>query len=138
MIKNYVLYKGTEVQCLTRCDETEIEAYNQDYIEVEEDSLNFTSDKVYTVEDGKLCIKDRIDTDYLISKINNEYSLAVAALKTCEYETWLKQESEAVSYTEDNTSATPFIDSMCEARGCTKEYLGSKHQWALQIKRRYW
>jgi len=124
MIKNYILYNSNgEVTQGVKCNETEIEAYNQDYIVIEEDSFKFSSDKVYTVENNELCIRDRTDTGYLISEVNKEYKSSIAALKTPEYETWLKQESEAIAYTKDTTSDTPFIDGICASRGCTKEYL---------------
>lgn len=67
---------------------------------------------------------------YALKDINKEYEDAVRNLTIdtpdSEKQTWLKQENEARAYISDNTTQTPLIDAMCEARNCTKEYMVNK------------
>ena len=65
-----------------------------------------------------------------LKKINSEYEKAIIALTTdvppSEQMTWYKQEIEARAYSNDNTVATPLIDSIVASRGVTKDYLVAK------------
>ena len=73
MIKSYLLHNedGT-IKQFTRCDETEIELYQSEYIEYSEDSFEFDSNYNYKVEDGQVIKTERNDAAYLIqvSKAN--------------------------------------------------------------------
>ena len=52
--------------------------------------------------------------DAALDKVYEQYPHHEAA-------TWFKQEQEALAYTADNNANTPFLNSMAEARGVTKE-----------------
>ena len=73
MIKNYLLHNedGT-IKQFTRCDESEIELYQSEYIEYSEDSFEFDSNYTYKVENGGVVKTERTDEIYLkqISKAN--------------------------------------------------------------------
>lgn len=73
MIKSYLLHNedGT-IKQFTRCDETEIELYQSEYIEYSEDSFEFDSDYNYKIEDGQVIKTERNDAAYLsqVSKSN--------------------------------------------------------------------
>ena len=73
MIKSYLLHNedGT-IKQFTRCDETEIELYQSEYIEYSEDSFEFDSNYTYKVENGEVVKTERTDEIYLkqISKAN--------------------------------------------------------------------
>ena len=73
MIKNYLLHNedGT-IKQFTRCDETEIELYQSEYIEYSEDNFEFDSNYTYKVENGGVVKTERTDEIYLkqISKTN--------------------------------------------------------------------
>ena len=73
MIKSYLLHNedGT-IKQFTRCDETEIELYQSEYIEYSEDSFEFDSNYTYKVENGGVVKTERTDEIYLkqISKAN--------------------------------------------------------------------
>ena len=72
-IKNYLLHNedGT-IKQFTRCDESEIELYQSEYIEYSEDSFEFDSNYTYKVENGGVVKTERTDEIYLkqISKAN--------------------------------------------------------------------
>ena len=67
---------------------------------------------------------------YRLMIINREYESAVANLTEGipkdERDTWVKQESEARLWVVDNNSLTPLLSAMCEARGCSLEYMVGK------------
>ena len=73
MIKSYLLHNedGT-IKQFTRCDESEIELYQSEYIEYSEDSFEFDSNYTYKVENGGVVKTERTDEIYLkqISKAN--------------------------------------------------------------------
>ena len=73
MIKSYLLHNedGT-IKQFTRCDETEIELYQSEYIEYSEDNFEFDSNYTYKVENGGVVKTERTDEIYLkqISKAN--------------------------------------------------------------------
>ena len=73
MIKSYLLHNedGT-IKQFTRCDETEIELYQSEYIEYSEDNFEFDSNYTYKVENGGVVKTERTDEIYLkqISKTN--------------------------------------------------------------------
>lgn len=73
MIKSYLLHNedGT-IKQFTRCDESEIELYQSEYIEYSEDSFEFDSNYTYKVENGGVVKTERTDETYLkqISKAN--------------------------------------------------------------------
>ena len=131
MIKNYLLHNedGT-IKQFTRCDETEIELYQSEYIEYSEDSFEFDSNYTYKVENGGVVKTERNDNSYLLSKANADFEAAISSLTssvpTSEISTWTKQESEARAYLLDSNASTPFIDAICLARDCDKSYLIGK------------
>ena len=105
---------------------------NNDYIML--DIENPISNHIEN-EDGTISITFRELTSaellpYALKDINKEYEDAVRNLTIdtpdSEKQTWLKQESEARAYKNDNTTPTPLIDVMCETRKCTKEYIVNK------------
>lgn len=67
---------------------------------------------------------------YKLMMINREYEEAVNNLtediSKDEKDTWVKQESEARAWVVDNNSPTPLLSAMCEARGCSLEYMVGK------------
>ena len=73
MIKSYLLHNedGTIKQFI-RCDETEIELYQSEYIEYSEDNFEFDSNYTYKVENGGVVKTERTDEIYLkqVSKTN--------------------------------------------------------------------
>ena len=73
MIKNYILHNedGT-IKQFTRCDETEIELYQSEYIEYSEDSFEFDSNYTYKIENNEVVKTERSDSAYLsqVSKAN--------------------------------------------------------------------
>lgn len=131
MIKSYLLHNedGT-VKQFTRCDETEIEMYQSEYIEYSEDSFEFDSNYTYKIESNKVVKTERNDKSYLLSKVNADFETAISSLTssvpTSEIATWPDQKAEAKAWTLDNSAATPLIDSICLTRECDKEYLVSK------------
>ena len=73
MIKSYLLHnEDGSIKQFTRCDETEIELYQSEYIEYSEDSFEFDSDYNYKIEDGQVIKTERNDAAYLsqVSKAN--------------------------------------------------------------------
>lgn len=131
MIKSYMLYDSeNNVTQFTRCDETEIDLYQSNYIEIEEDNFVFDLNYDYTINNGEIVSTKKNNPEYLLLNVNKEYEDAVRNLTIdtpdSEKQTWVKQENEARAYKSDNTALTPLIDVMCEARNCTKEYMVNK------------
>ena len=131
MIKSYLLHNedGT-IKQFTRCDETEIELYQSEYIEYSEDSFEFDSNYTYKIENNEVVKTERNDNSYLLSKANADFEAAISSLTssvpTSEISTWTKQEQEARAYLLDSNASTPFIDAICSARDCDKSYLVGK------------
>ena len=131
MIKNYLIHNedGT-IKQFTRCDETEIELYQSEYIEYNEDSFEFDSNYIYKIENNEVVKTERNDNSYLLSKANADFETAISSLTSSvpasEISTWTKQESEARAYLLDSNASTPFIDAICLARECDKSYLVGK------------
>ena len=131
MIKSYLLHNedGT-IKQFTRCDETEIELYQSEYIEYSEDSFEFYSNYTYKIENNEVVKTERNDNSYLLSKANADFEAAISSLTsstpTSEISTWTKQEQEARAYLLDSNASTPFIDAICLARECDKSYLVAK------------
>ena len=131
MMKSYLLYNedGT-IKQFTRCDETEIELYQSEYIEYSEDSFEFDSNYTYKIENNEVVKTERNDNSYLLSKANADFEAAISSLTSSvpvsEISTWTKQEQEARAYLLDDTASTPFIDAICLARDCDKSYLVGK------------
>ena len=131
MIKNYILYNedGT-IKQFTRCDESEIELYQSEYIEYSEDSFEFNSNYTYKIENNEVVKTERNDNSYLLSKANADFEAAISSLTSSvpvsEISTWTKQEQEARAYLLDSNASTPFIDAICLARDCDKSYLVGK------------
>lgn len=131
MIKNYLLHNedGT-IKQFTRCDETEIELYQSEYIEYDKDSFEFDSSYNHKIENNEIVKTERNDKSYLLSKANADFETAISSLTSSipasEISTWTKQEQEARAYLLDSTASTPFIDAICLARGCEKSYLVGK------------
>lgn len=131
MIKSYLLHNedGT-IKQFTRCDETEIELYQSEYIEYSEDSFEFDSNYTYKIENNEVVKTERNDNSYLLNKANADFEAAVSDLTsftpTSEISTWTKQESEARAYLLDSNASTPFIDAICLAREVDKSYLVGK------------
>lgn len=131
MIKSYLLHNedGT-VKQFTRCDETEIELYQSEYIEYSEDNFEFDSNYTYKIENNEVVKTERNDNSYLLSKANADFETAILSLTssipTSEISTWTKQEQEARAYLLDDTASTPLIDAICLARDCDKSYLVGK------------
>ena len=131
MIKNYLLHNGDgTIKQFTRCDETEIELYQSEYIEYSEDIFEFDSNYIYKIENNEVVKTEKTDSTYLLSKANADFETAISSLTssipTSEISTWTKQEQEARAYLLDSTASTPFIDATCLARGCEKSYLVGK------------
>ncbi len=131
MIKSYLLHNedGTIKQFI-RCDETEIELYQSEYIAYREDSFEFDSNYTYKIENNEIVKTERNDKAYLLSKANADFETAISSLTssvpTSEMSTWTKQEQEARAYLLDSNAPTPFIDAICLARECDKSYLVGK------------
>ena len=131
MIKSYLLHNedGT-IKQFTRCDETEIELYQSEYIEYSEDSFEFDSNYTYKIENNEVVKTERNDNSYLLSKANADFETAISSLTSSvpisEISTWTKQEQEARAYLLDSNASTPFIDAICLARDCDKSYLVGK------------
>ena len=131
MIKNYLLHNedGT-IKQFTRCDETEIELYQSEYIEYDKDSFEFDSSYNYKIENNEIVKTERNDNSYLLSKANADFETAISSLTssipTSEISTWTKQEQEARAYILDSNASTPFIDAICLAREVDKSYLVGK------------
>ena len=131
MIKNYLIHNedGT-IKQFTRCDETEIELYQSEYIEYSEDSFEFNSNYTYKIENNEVVKTERNDNSYLLSKANADFEAAISSLTSSvpvsEISTWTKQEQEARAYLLDSNASTPFIDAICLARDCDKSYLVGK------------
>ena len=131
MIKNYLIHNedGT-IKQFTRCDETEIELYQSEYIEYSEDSFEFDSNYNYKIENNEVVKTERNDNSYLLSKANADFEAAISSLTSSvpvsEISTWTKQEQEARAYLLDSNASTPFIDAICLARECDKSYLVGK------------
>ena len=131
MIKNYLLHNedGT-VKQFTKCDESEIELYQSEYVEYDEDSFEFDPSFTYKLEGGRVVKTERNDNAYLLNKANADFETALSSLTssvpTSEVSTWTKQEQEARAYLLDSTASTPFIDAICLARDCDKSYLVAK------------
>jgi hypothetical protein len=79
MIKSYLLHNedGT-IKQFTRCDETEIELYQSEYIEYSEDNFEFDSKYTYKIEDGVVIKNQRTDEIYLkaISRANRDLAVS--------------------------------------------------------------
>ncbi len=131
MIKSYLLHNedGT-IKQFTRCDETEIELYQSEYIEYDKDSFEFDSSYNYKIENNEIVKTERNDKAYLLSKANADFETALSGLTssvpTSEISTWTKQEQEARAYLLDSNALTPLIDAICLARECNKSYLVGK------------
>ena len=131
MIKSYLLHNedGT-IKQFTRCDESEIELYQSEYIEYSEDSFEFDSNYTYKIENNEVVKIERNDNSYLLSKANADFEAAISSLTssvpTSEISTWTKQEQEARAYLLDSNAPTPFRDAICLARECEKSYLVGK------------
>ena len=131
MIKNYLLHNedGT-VKQFTKCDESEIELYQSEYVEYDEDSFEFDPSYTYKLEMGRVVKTERNDKSYLLSKANADFETAISSLTssipTSEISTWTKQEQEARAYLLDSNAPTPLIDAICLTRECDKSYLVSK------------
>ena len=131
MIKSYLLYNedGTIKQFI-RCDESEIELYQSEYIEYDCDSFEFDPRYTYKLERGKAVKTERNDNSYLLTKINADFEAAVsdltASTPASEVSTWTRQEQEARAYLLDSNVLTPLIDAICLAREVDKSYLVGK------------
>ncbi len=131
MIKNYLLHNEDGIiKQFTKCDESEIELYQSEYIEYDEDSFEFDASYIYKLEMGRVVKTERNDNAYLLNKANVDFESAVSSLTssipTREISTWTKQEQEARAYLLDSNTSTPFVDAICLARGCEKSYLVGK------------
>ena len=131
MIKSYLLHNGYGmIKQFTRCDESEIELYQSEYIEYDKDSFEFDPNHTYKLEMGRVVKTERNDKSYLLSKANADFETAISSLTssipTSEISTWTKQEQEARAYLLDSNAPTPFIDAICLARECDKSYLVGK------------
>ena len=66
MIKSYLLHnEDWTIKQFTRCDETEIELYQSEYIEYSEDSFEFDSNFTYKIENNEIIKSERTDNLYL-------------------------------------------------------------------------
>lgn len=131
MIKNYLLHGADGmIKQFTKCDESEIELYQSEYIEYDKDSFEFDPNYTYKVQNGVIVKTERNDSYYLLTKANADFEAAVsrltASIPASEVSTWTKQEQEARAYLLDNSSLTPLIDAICLARGIDKSYLVDK------------
>ena len=96
MIKSYLLYNvdGT-IKQFTRCDETEIELYQSEYIEHDQDSFEFDSNFTYKVEHGVVVKTERTDEAYLKQTSKNNRTILVENIEV---------EYNGVVYQGDETS----------------------------------
>lgn len=130
-MKNYILYgiDNTVIQFI-RCDESEIELYQSSYIEHDEDTFIFDNNYTYKVKNNKVIKTERNDINYLLEKINQEFTSSVnnltSSIPSSEISTWVKQESEARAWLIDNNVSTPLVDAICTSRGVDKAYLVNK------------
>jgi len=129
-MKRYLLYNNNGVITqLVQCLEEEIGFYNSAYIETDLTELDWHN-KDYIVIDGVLVVEDKISVRYKLAKLNKEYEEAMSNLTigipVSEQKTWTEQKNEAQAWLNDNTIATPLLDSILLSRGDTKEYLVSK------------
>ena len=130
-MKNYILYDidNTVIQFI-RCDESEIELYQSSYIEHDEDTFIFDNNYTYKVKNNKVIKTERNDINYLLEKINQEFTSSVnnltSSIPSSEISTWVKQESEARAWLIDNNVSTPLIDAICTSREVDKAYLVNK------------
>lgn len=131
MMKSYILYEANNnVKQFVRCNENEIELYESLYIEVEFDDFHFDSSFTYKIENNEIIKSERVDSNYLLAKINQEFTNSVnnltSSIPSSEIATWIKQESEAKAWLIDNNVSTPLIDAICTSRGVEKAYLVDK------------
>lgn len=133
MTKNYfILDKDNYIKSHNVCFEDEIILENSDsYIETEINEFIFKNGFTYKFENGEVVEIENSDKNYLISKLNEEYSYRLHRLLSNttqeEKETWIKQEQEARNYLLDNNAYTPLIDAMLISRtDHTKESLVNK------------
>lgn len=130
-MRNYLLLDDdNNIKQFIKCTENEIELYESLYVEVELDSFEFDSNFTYKLIDNKIVKEERNDTNYLLSKVNQEFTNSVNSLTTSipkdEIATWTKQENEARAWFIDNNVSTPLIDAICTSRGVDKAYLVNK------------
>ncbi len=99
--------------------------HDDSYLLIERDS-----EGVIVAPDGLVAQIVADDKLKAISVINTEYTDKVKALTVDvpndEVLTWTKQEAEARAYLASNAVETPLLDSLCAARGVTKDYLINK------------
>lgn len=96
MIKNYLLHNEDGIiKQFTRCDETEIELYQSEYIEYSEDSFEFDSSKTYKVENEKVVSYDRTDDAYVSMVKKSNRQVLVDSIEV---------EYNGISYQGDETS----------------------------------
>lgn len=130
-MRNYLLLDDdNNIKQFIKCTENEIELYESLYVEVKLESFEFDSNFTYKLIDNKIVKEERNDTNYLLSKVNQDFTNSVNSLTTSipkdEIATWTKQENEARAWLIDNNTPTPLIDAICSSRGVSKEYLVSK------------
>ena len=116
-MNKYLLYKeedGSIVQ-IVQCPENEIVMYGNKYMICPE-GFEFDSSKVQTVVNGEIVSTNRVDPLYLLSTVNNEYSITaqtiISGVPDDEVSTFPIQKEEAKAWFKDNTESTPFIDGM--------------------------
>lgn len=120
-MNKYLLYKeedGSIVQ-MVQCPENEIVTYGNKYMICPE-GFEFDSSKVQTVANGEIVSTQRADASYLLSTVNNEYSIAaqtiISGVPNDEVSTFPIQKEEAKAWFKDNSESTPFIDGMLTKR----------------------
>lgn len=126
---------NNNIKGFIRCSEYDLVHYKEAYtdsnfISTELDSFEFDSNFTYKLIDNEIVKEEKNDTNYLLSKVNQEFINSVNSLTSSipkdEIATWTKQESEARAWIIDNNTLTPLIDAICSSRGVSKEYLVSK------------
>lgn len=120
-MNKYLLYKEQDgiVMQIVQCPENEISMYGNKYMICPE-VFEFDNSKIQRVIDGVVISTDRTDASYLLSTVNNKYSIAartiISGVPNDEVSTFPIQKEEAKAWFKDNSESTPFIDGMLISR----------------------
>lgn len=99
----------------SKCYNTTMNVYQEDNSKVAEEIPADLLEKAIGLQ--KIILNDKLDR-YADTAFQN-----LVQSSGVEISSWDKQEAEAKAYTIDNTTPTPFIDTLASARGTTKEEL---------------
>ncbi len=91
------------------------------YLDVPDSEGVYQPDIVAIEAEARIQAKNQVNIDY-----EAQVNALTEGVPEAEIKTWTKQELEARAYKADNTTSTPLIDALCEARGVPKDYLIGK------------